>query len=102
MSSKTLFGSAALLRNATEPATSDAMTVEATARAFQVVQRGAGSSAAAIEVSLDGEHFFELAQVLLDGTKTTDGFTSSAPWRYVRARVISVSDGASVDVFAGV
>jgi hypothetical protein len=45
-----------------------------------------------------------LGTITLSGTTTaSDGFTTNAPWKYVRARVTAISGtGATVQVYMGV
>lgn len=40
--------------------------------------------------------------VLADTTAATDGFTTTAPWRYVRASVTAMSSASVVEVIMGV
>lgn len=65
-------------------------------RSFQITgftSAGAGAASVDIEVSNDGSNFFQLGNMALTlGTSvTTCGFTSEAPYRYVRANVQSIS-----------
>ncbi len=75
-------------------------------QAYQAVLTGSGAVTAtlSIEVSHDNEHFFTLADISLSGTDSaTDGFVSDAPWRYVRAKLNTISGtSAAVSVIAGV
>ena len=65
-------------------------------RTFQLTgftSAGAGACSVNVEVSNDGTNFITLGNVGLTlGTSvTSDGFTSDAPWRYVRGNVVSIS-----------
>lgn len=59
-----------------------------------------------IEVSNDGTNFVTLGTIKLSGTggtPETDGFTSDAPWAYVRGNVTAISGtGANVSLYMGV
>ncbi len=75
---------------------------------FQATVTGTGAVTATveIEVSNDGTNWCDTAAgtISLSGTTThTDGFTTTSPWKYVRANVTAISGtGASVDVVMGV
>jgi hypothetical protein len=75
---------------------------------FQATITGSGAVSATvdIEVSNDGTNWCDTAAgtITLSGTTThTDGFTTTAPWKYVRANVTAISGtSASVDVVMGV
>lgn len=75
---------------------------------FQAVVTGTGAVTAtiAIEYSNDGVNVLSTVggTITLSGTTTaSDGFTSSAPWKYARANVTSVTGtGATVQVWMGV
>lgn len=79
-------------------------------RTFQAVldaNTGASMSATVdIEVSNDGTNFITLGKITLSGTggtTETDGFTSDAPWAYVRGNVTAISGtGANVSLYMGV
>lgn len=73
---------------------------------YQVVVSGTGTVTATVifDVSNDGINAVTttLGTVTLSGTTTaSDGFTTSAPWKYVRARVTAITGtGAIVNVYA--
>ncbi len=107
MTMKTVLGPTALVNDALAPVVGAVHSVQPAARTFQAVLFGANSTAqVAIDVSLDGTHFLPLATLTLTTTagaqQATDGFNSAAPWRYVRARVVSLTAGACVNVLMGV
>lgn len=65
-------------------------------RSFQAtgfVSASTGAAVVLIQVSNDGTNFFDLGtmSLTLGTTVTTCGFTSEAPYRYVRANVDSIS-----------
>ena len=76
--------------------------------AFQATVTGTGAVTATveIEVSNDGVNVVDtvMGTITLSGTTShSDGFTSEAPWKYVRANVTAISGtGASVDVIMSV
>ena len=75
---------------------------------FQATITGTGAVTATIiiDVSNDGAYWVStpMGTITLSGTDSaSDGFTSSAPWKYVRARVTAISGtGATVQVYMGV
>lgn len=75
---------------------------------FQAIVSGTGAVTATvtIEYSNDGVNACSTVggTITLSGTtSSTDGFTSDAPWKYVRANVTAVSGtGATVQVYMGV
>ena len=79
-------------------------------RTFQaVLDANAGVTMSAtvdVEVSNDGMNFVTLGTITLSGTggtAETDGFTSDAPWAYVRGNVTAISGtGANVSLYMGV
>lgn len=76
-------------------------------RTFQSVgatSAGAGAAVVQVEASNDGDNWINLGTInhTLSTTNDTGGFASDAAWRYVRARVESISGtGASVTVWLG-
>lgn len=76
--------------------------------AFQATVTGTGAVTATveIEVSNDGVNAVDtvMGTITLSGTTShSDGFTSEAPWKYVRANVTAISGtSASVDVLMSV
>jgi hypothetical protein len=75
---------------------------------FQAVVTGTGAVTATvtIEFSNDGTNVLSTVggTISLSGTTTaSDGFTSTSPWKYVRANVTAISGtGATVQVYMGV
>lgn len=75
---------------------------------FQATVTGTGTVTAtiAIEVSNDGTNWCAtpMGTITLSGTtSSTDGFTTQAPWKYVRANVTAISGtGATAQVYMGV
>ncbi len=72
-----------------------------------VVGTGTVSATVVIDCSNDGVYWCTtpLATITLTAatTSSTDGFTTQAPWKYVRARVTAISGtNATVTVFMGV
>jgi hypothetical protein len=71
-----------------------------------VVGTGAVTATVVIEGSNDNTYWVStvLGTITLSGTtSSTDGFTTSAPWKYVRARTTAISGtGATVQVYMGV
>ena len=66
---------------------------------------GSGSAVVVIQVSNDATNWITAGTVTLTlGTaSTTDGFTTQAPWKYVRANVTTLTGtGASVSALMGV
>lgn len=106
MTIQTVLGPTKLVAGANAPVVGDAFAVQQIDRVFQaVVVDGPNAYAeVAIEVSLNGADFLNLATITLDAATGhyTDGFNSDAAWRYVRANVKAVSPGATIDVWVGV
>lgn len=81
---------------------------EAPYSAFQATVSGTGAVTATvtIEVSNDGVNTIGtvMGTISLSGTTSaSDGFTSQAPWKYVRANVTGLTGtGATVDVVMSV
>lgn len=75
---------------------------------FQATVSGTGavSATVTIEVSNDGTNWCStvMGTITLSGTtSSTDGFTSEAPWKYIRANVTAISGtNATVQVYMGV
>lgn len=71
-----------------------------------VVGTGAVTATVVIDCSNDGVNWCStaLGTITLSGTtSSSDGFTTAAPWKYVRARVTAISGtGATVTVNMGV
>lgn len=105
---KTVFGATPILNKVTATGVGPAYVVEATNRVYQCVLDTTGAPGAkakvAVEVSLDGVNFDQLALFDLDAAagKPRDSFASSAPWRHVRGHVLEVSGGGKVSLWVGV
>ena len=97
-----------LLQNATTTTTGDWKYKDGTEATYQatVLGTGAVSATVIIEVSNDAVNTIgtALGQIVLSGTTSaSDGFSSSAPWKFVRARISAISGtGATVSVNTGV
>lgn len=95
-----------LLVGATTTATGDWKFKDAPQSAIQasVVGTGAVSATVVIEVSNDASYAVAtpLGTITLSGTtSSSDGFTTDAPWKYMRARISAISGtGATVFVSA--
>jgi len=78
-----------------------------TNRTFQVVgavSDGTGSATCSIEASNNGQDWITLGTFTLSlaTSNSTDGFTSDAAWKHIRANVTAISGtGASVSVWMG-
>jgi len=76
-------------------------------RTFQadgITSAGAGTADVDIEVSNDNINWFQLGQIslVLSTTAATDGFNSDAPWRYIRARITTITGtDATVNCWMG-
>ena len=99
-----------MLVAAAGPATQNSETLTALfteKRVFQAHGRttaGAGSATVLIQGSLDGTHWVTLLTIslVLATTETTDGGTTDAPWKFVRASLTAIAGtGATVDVMMG-
>src|SRR4030043_175818 len=83
-------------------ATGDKIYKDSPSATFQaiVVGTGAVTATVVIDASNDGTYWCStvLGTITLTGTtSSTDGFTTTAPWKYVRARVTAISGtGATV------
>lgn len=92
----------------TSTATGDAKYKDSPYSTFQatVVGTGAVSATVVIDASNISTHWCTtpLGTITLSGTTShSDGFTSTAPWKYVRARVTAISGtNATVTVNMGV
>ena len=77
-----------------------------TAIQANVVGTGAVTATVVIDCSNDGINWntTALGTISLSGTTSAaDGFTTTAPWKYIRARVTAISGtGATVNCLAGV
>ncbi len=96
------------LARATTTVTGSGMYKDAPQSAFQATVQGTGAVTATvvIEASLDNLFWIAtpLGTITLSGTTSaSDGFTTDAPWKYVRARITAISGtGAGVTVDMGV
>lgn len=81
--------------------------------AFQGIVTGTGAVTATVLVQASNEqatwegtksNWITVGTITLSGTTTaTDGLTTIAPWKYIRASVTAISGtGATVEVFMGV
>jgi len=92
----------------TTTATGNAIYKDSPKSTFQATVQGTGavSATVVIDVSNDGVNWVStvMGTITLSGTtSSSDGFTSDAPWKYVRARVTAISGtGATVQVYMGV
>lgn len=97
-----------ILKDKTTTATGDGHYKDSPYSTFQATVVGTGSVGATVvfEVSNDNVYWCStaLATVTLSGTTSnSDGFTTAAPWKYVRARITAISGtGATVNVLMGV
>lgn len=95
-----------ILKDATTTVTGAWMFKDAPQASYQATVSGTGAVTATvvIEVSNDGVNAVTtpLGTITLSGTtSSSDGFTTDAPWKYVRARISAVSGtGATVNVSA--
>ena len=75
---------------------------------FQGVVTGTGAVTATIVIDASNDGTYAVSTVLgtitLSGTtSSSDGFTTDAPWKYVRARVTAISGtSATAQVYMGV
>lgn len=73
---------------------------------YQAILTGTGAISATvlIEVSNDEIHWVTMATFSMSGTTTvTEGFSSDAPWAFVRAKLTAITGtGAAVSVIMGV
>lgn len=77
-------------------------------RTFQAdgtTSSGTGSATIKVQASNDNSNWIDLGTITLSlsTTSATDGFTSDAPWAFVRGNVTAISGtGASVNLVMGV
>lgn len=97
-----------ILVSATTTTTGSWMYKDAPNATYQATVSGTGAVSATIviDVSNDGVNAVTtaLGTITLSGTTSaSDGFTTSAPWKYVRARITAISGtNATVNVNQGV
>lgn len=101
------------VNSTTSNASSTAVYKESPYSAFQAIINGTGSVSATVAIQVSNEeatgqgtnsNWITIGTISLSGTTTaTDGFTTIAPWRFVRATVSSITGtGATVEVIMGV
>jgi len=100
--SRVLINTVQLVKNADSAGAQQAQEidkVEGASATFQATLSDTVTPAATvdIEVSNDKSQWIKMGTITLSGAEDTDGFASSASWKYVRANVTSIS-GASADV----
>ena len=91
-------------------ASSTAVYKESPFSSFQAIVSGTGSVSATVGIQVSNENetgqgtnsnWITISTITLTGTTTaTDGFTTIAPWRFVRANVTAVS--GTVRIIMGV
>lgn len=92
----------------TTTVTGDGLYKDSPNATYQAVVSGTGAVTATvvIDVSNDNINWLDtvMGTITLSGTTSdSDGFTTNAPWKYVRARVTAISGtGATVQVYTGV
>src|SRR6266850_1094733 len=91
-----------LLQNAITTVTGDWKYKDGTEASYQAVVSGTGSVSATVIIEVSNDGINAISTPL--GTITdSDGFTSNAPWKFVRARVSAISGtGATVSINTGV
>lgn len=93
-----------LLVSATATSTGDWQFKDAPQTSFQATVTGTGAVTATVVIDVSNDATYAVATALgtitLSGTTSdSDGFTTNAPWKYVRARVTAISGtGATVNV----
>ena len=98
---------------ATTNTSSSAIYKESPYSAFQAIVTGTGAVTATVAIQVSNEeatgqgtnsNWITIGSIALTGTTTaTDGFTTIAPWRFVRAVTTNVTGtGATVEVIMGV
>jgi len=104
--SKTVFGATALLRAATAPVVGETFEVQSVDRVFQLDLHGVLAKAVvAIDVSVTGDGFGELYSIEIEDKlsvgRVTACLSSNENFSFVRARLVSITAGAALTVFAG-
>lgn len=93
-----------LLKNATTVSSGNWQFKDAPKAAYQATVSGTGTVTATITLEVSNDATFAVATLLgtitLTGTtSSSDGFTTDAPWKYVRAAVTAITGtGATVNV----
>ena len=101
------------VNSTTAVAASSPIYKESPYSSFQAIVTGTGSVSATILIQVCNQedtfngvkaNWITMGTITLAGTTTaTDGFTTVAPWRYVRANVTARSGtGATVEIIMGV
>lgn len=85
-----------LLTDAVAPGAGEAHEPWGEKRTFQAkgsTSAGAGAAAVEVQASNDKVNWIVLGTIslTLGTTETSDGFTTDAPWRYIRGNVASIS-----------
>ena|ERR1044072_3596879 len=103
-----------ILDNATTTGAGDGYYKDSPYSTFQAVVEGSGAVSATVDIEVTNQVDVTgtpvnwcatpMGTITLSGTTSdSDGFTTAAPWKYVRANVTAISGtGASVDVLMGV
>jgi len=92
----------------TSTVTGDGLYKDSPASTFQATVTGTGAVTATVLLDVSNDNVNWVATVMgtitLTGTTSaSDGFTTNAPWKFVRARVTAISGtGATVQVYMGV
>lgn len=98
---------ASLLKDATTTETSSLLNLDSGNRTIQAhgsTTSGVGAAEIVVEVSNNAEHWLAAGEITLQlsTTEVSDGFHIHANWRYIRARVESISGtGAKVSAYTG-
>lgn len=101
------FHSVIILENALAAEVGPMFMPQKNKRSFQAVVEGVGQVDAVVQVlgSNDGVNLVEteMGEITLSGAAgiSSDGFTTDAPWKYVAAKVISITAGAKLKVIMG-
>ena len=101
------------VNSATTTGASSPIYKESPYSSFQAIVNGTGTVGATIAIQVTNEddtangiksNWITMSTITLSGTTTaTDGFTTIAPWRWVRCNVSAISGtGATVQVIMGV
>lgn len=97
-----------ILPATTTTATGSWIYKDAPKAAIQANVQGTGAVTATVVLDVSNDALFAVSTVLgtitLSGTTSaTDGFTTDAPWKYLRARVTAITGtGATVNVLMSV
>lgn len=87
-----------LLSEVTTTGSGNSFELHSIYRTFQAVGSSESLTWAAtvkVQVSNDGTNFLTLATIDIDQDTTTDGFSSSTAWKYVRGNVTAISGTAT-------